>query len=77
MENELRRNDVRQYRNIRKYSVYYNKTDMPLIIYATAHECAAAMGISQNSFYRNVMRLRSGKLKYHKWDIYEDEPDED
>ena len=67
---------MRQYRNRRKYSVYYNKTDKPLIIYANAHECAAAMGISLNSFYRNVMRLRQGKLKYHKWDIYEDETED-
>lgn len=64
-----------RYRNVKRYSVYYSETDKPLIIYATSHECAAAMGISLNSFYRNVMRIKSGKLKWHKWDIYEDEED--
>ena len=67
---------MRQYRNTKRYSVYYSKTDRPLIIYANARECAAAMGISLNSFYRNVMRLRQGMLKYHKWDIYEDETED-
>ena len=54
------------------YSVYH-ATDRPLIIYATAKECAEAMGITLNSFYRCVMRMREGKIKMRKWTVYEDE----
>ena len=57
----------------KRYSVYHTKTDMPLIIYGTSKECAEAMGITVNSFYRYIIRTRQGKIKAHKWLVYEDE----
>ena len=59
-----------------RYSVYRKQTDMPLIIYATAAECAAAMGIKRNSFYRYIVRMRQGKIKLRKWAMYADEADD-
>ena len=35
----------------KRYSVYDRRTDQPVIIYATARECAAAMGLTEMSFY--------------------------
>ena len=60
----------------KRYSVYDSKTEMPLIIYGTSKECAKAMGVTLNSFYRYLIRVREGKIKLHKWLVYEDEVDE-
>lgn len=57
----------------KKYSVYHKKTDQPLIVYASSKECAKAMGIVLNSFYRYISRMREGKINLRKWSIYEDE----
>lgn len=54
------------------YSVYHAKTDVPLIIYADAYDCAKAMGIRVNSFYRYLVRIRGG-IKMREWMVYEDE----
>ena len=62
--------------DVRRYSVYHTKTEMPLVIYRTAKECAEAMGITLHSFYRYLTRIRQGKIKIRKWLIYEDELDE-
>lgn len=59
------------------YSVYHVKTDKPLIIYATAKECAKAMGIELKSFYRYIVRMRSGTTQLKKWAVYEDEPEDE
>ena len=61
---------------LKRYSVYHIKTEMPLIIYGTAKECAEAMGVTKNSFFRYIMRIRDGKIQVRKWLIYEDEVDE-
>ena len=58
-----------------RYSVYHKATDMPLIVYATAAECAAAMGIRKDSFYRYIVRIRSG-INLRKWAVYIGETDE-
>ena len=61
-----------------RYSVYLNKTDMPIIIDGTADECAKALGRSRSSFYCMVGRVRSGRNK--KYSVYQrmlDAPDED
>ena len=63
-------------RVLNRYSVYNDKTDQPLIIYGTAEECASAMGIKVNSFYRYVVRMRQGLIKLKKWVVYEDEIDD-
>ena len=49
------------------YTVYNNKTDMPVIIDGTAEECAKAMGIKLCSFYPAVRHAKTGKTK--KWYI--------
>lgn len=59
----------------KRYSVYHRKTDEPLVIYGTSKECAKAMGIRVNSFYRYIVRMRQGKIKLRKWLVYEDEVD--
>ena len=56
-----------------KYSVYNTKTDMPLIIYASPKECAEAMGIKLNSFYKYISRKKSGTSQTRQWAVYEDE----
>ena len=63
-------------RVLNRYSVYQDKTDVPLIIYGTAEECANAMGIKVNSFYRYIVRMRQGLIKFKKWVVYKDEVDE-
>ena len=63
-------------RVLNRYSVYNDKTDEPLIIYGTADECAKAMGIQTNSFYRYIVRMRQGLIKLKKWVVYEDEIDD-
>ena len=63
-------------RSRKRYSVYRKATDMPLVVYATAKECAAAMGMSLNSFYRALAREREGKIHPRRWEIYEDEVEE-
>ena len=49
------------------YTVYNNKTDMPIIIDGTAEECAKAMGMTLSSFYSAVTHSRTAKIK--KWYI--------
>lgn len=60
------------------YTVYDNKTDFPIIVGGSAKECAAAMGITVESFYCAVDRCRKGLNK--RWTIlseWEDEEQED
>ena len=59
----------------KRYSVYHVKTDVPLILYATSKECAKAMGIELNTFYRYIVWMRAGKTRRYKWNVYEDEMD--
>lgn len=61
---------------VKRYSVYHIKTEMPLVIYGTSKECAEAMGVTLNSFFRYIMRIKEGKIQARKWLIYEDEVDD-
>lgn len=45
------------------YSVYDNRTDYPLVIDASAEECAKALKRSVNSFYCLVSRVLKGRNK--------------
>lgn len=67
---------VRHHSKRKHYSVYHKDTDQPLIIYGSSIECAEAMGIKLQSFYRYVMRMREGKIRLRKWAVYEDLEDE-
>ena len=60
-----------------RYSVYHKKSELPLILYGSSKECAKAMGIKVNSFYRYICRMRQGKIKLRKWLVYEDELEEE
>lgn len=57
------------------YSVYRRKTDMPVIIHATSHECLEVMGVSKATFYCYVSHTKYGTRKC-KYEIYVDEEDE-
>ena len=59
--------------DLRRYSVYHAKTDVPVMIYGTAQECADAMGISRQTFYKHVQRMHGGKITSSKWAVYEDD----
>lgn len=49
------------------YTVYDNRTDLPIIIDGEARECAEAMGMTLASFYSAVVHAKSGKIK--RWHI--------
>jgi hypothetical protein len=52
------------------YTVYNNKTDMPVIVDGTAVECARAMELKNvHIFYSTVGHVRKGVTK--KWAILE------
>lgn len=50
------------------YTVYDNRTDLPIIIDGDARSAAAAMGIRFGSFYATVTRAKTGAVK--RWTIY-------
>ena len=52
---------------MKKYTVYNNKTDFPVIVDGTAAECAKAMGIKNGSFHSTATRARKGEIK--KWTV--------
>ena len=49
------------------YTVYNNKTDMPVIIDGTAEQASKAMGIKLCSFYPAVTNAKTGRTK--RWYI--------
>ena len=51
--------------NTPKYTVYNNYTDVPVIVYATAKECANSMGIDLNTFHHYL----GGSKQCGKWHI--------
>ena len=61
----------------KRYSVYRVADDMPIILYATARECAEALGIKYGSFRIFLHRLRRGVHKVRKYTVHEDEMGEE
>ena len=60
------------------YSVYESGTDRPIYIYGTAVECAAALGITVETFRTYVMLKRKNHPHLPQWmDLYFDEFDDD
>lgn len=49
------------------YTVYDNRTDLPIIVDGNAKECAKAMNITIDSFYSAITRARKGTVK--RWTI--------
>ena len=35
------------------------------------------MGVSRNTFYRYLVRMRQGKIKLRKWLVFEDEVEDE
>lgn len=62
----------------RWYSVYSRRDDMPIIIHGTSRECAEALGITVNAFYRMVSRTRNRKPDAsRRYFVYIDDDEED
>ena len=60
------------------YTVYDNRKDYPcpVIIGGTARECAAAMGVSLESFHTIYTKLKNASNQAtRKWDIFRDDPE--
>mgnify|MGYP003445384615 CR=1 FL=1 len=49
------------------YTVYDNRTDLPVIIDGDAKAAAAAMGLKLGCFYAAVVNARTGRVK--RWHI--------
>lgn len=49
------------------YTVYDNKTDMPVAIDETARKCAKSMGIAYSSFYKTLNQCKNGENQ--RWHI--------
>lgn len=62
---------------LKRYSVYRKKDDMPIVIFATARECAAALGITHQTFRSYLSRQQKGEKYPRKIVIYHDEIDMD
>lgn len=59
-----------------RYSVYDRETEIPLIIYASAPECAKAMGVTLSAFHAYATRTTHNR-NHGKWLVYKDEVDDD
>lgn len=77
-------NKVRDYKicgKFNRFTVYDNKTDMPVIVCGTAVQCASVMDISINTFYQIAMRDRDEAEKIsrygNRWKIIREFLDED
>lgn len=57
----------------KRYSVYLREDDTPVIIFATAEECAAAIGCTVGTFHCYLYQQRKGLHRPKKYAIYEDE----
>lgn len=62
-----------EWSKVRRYSVYRVRDEMPIIIYGTAKECAAALGIRMDSFFRQVSRSKEKKTNHGRYVVYEDQ----
>lgn len=54
------------------YTVYDNRTDMPIVVDETAERCAEVMGVKLDTFFHAVNQTR-GK----RWTIFKHEPEFD
>lgn len=54
-------------RNFCTYTVYDERSDMPIIVEGTAKECAKAMGIKLCTFYSNISKEEKGIVR--RWKI--------
>lgn len=60
---------------MKRYTVYNEKTDEIIIVDGTVHECAKAMGIKENSFHHFIWKNNKGmKTKWAIVEVVEDLP---
>ena len=61
------------------YSVYRYGSDEPVIIHATARECARVMGITVSTFYGEIsLQRKRVRRVWGRWQIFrDDEPEDD
>ena len=50
---------------------------MPIYIHGTAEECAAALGVTVQTFYNYITRFRAGPRTPKKIEIFRDEKEDD
>lgn len=53
-----------------RYTVYDNKTDFPVCVYANKYVAIKAMGVSERAFYAALNRAKHGKCKRWYFIIY-------
>ena len=56
-----------------RYTVYDNRTDLPIVVEETPERCAEVMGVKLNTFYRAVNRTEGGRWTILKHE-YKHEP---
>lgn len=59
----------------KRYTVYNNYTDYPVVVFGTVKECAEAMGITPKSFY--AIRSKSNRGIDKKWTVIDEKEDDD
>ena len=59
------------------YSVYERGTDRPIFIHGTSRQCADALGIELDSFYKQVVRTRKDQAPRRYEIIIENSTEED
>ena len=63
---------MNNHKQIKRYTVYNNNTDFPVIVSGTSRECANAMGVSLNYFWKCITG-KHGK----KWFIIKEDAEEE
>lgn len=58
-------------RERQRYTVYDNRTDLPVIVCGLAEECASAMGVVVSTFYSYLSPSR--KWRGERWTVIKDE----
>lgn len=58
---------MKRYDACQMYTVYDNRTDLPVIVSGSASECASAMGVVKGTFYSYL--TPSGKARRNRWTV--------
>ena len=78
MANRPRKKYKKPQEVLRRYSIYDRTNDQPVVIHATAEECAEVLGIETRSFYSYVSRQRrASRWASKRYEIFVDEDDEE
>ncbi len=58
----------------KRWTVYNNYTDLPVMIDGTSQECAKAMGVTMSYFHKVCYLAKRGQCR--KWYVQEESEDE-